>query len=68
MNIQIKLIDSDCVEVEQSDIEDMWNYISEDTEDLIYRVTERIKSLDKEYWKDYLVPLYKTLKEICEDE
>lgn len=67
MNVTVKLYDQDFVDIEQSDLEDMWNIISEDTENFLYIVNQRIKGLDTDYWKENLIPLYETLKNICEN-
>lgn len=67
MNVNVKLCDRDYIDIEQSDLEDMWDIVSEDVENLLYLVKGKIESLDTDYWKEYLVPLYETLKNICEE-
>lgn len=69
MFIQVKLDDYDFVEIQQSDIEDMWNYLIEDTENFLYGACLRIKGLDLDYWKEdeSLRDLYKVLKDIYEE-
>lgn len=64
MYLSIRLDDS--VELVQSDIEDMWNYLKQDTENFVYHTASYIEGL--EYYADELRPLYETLKNFFENE
>ncbi len=67
MNISIEL-DYNSASLQQSDIEDMWNYLYQDTENFLYHAASCIESLELEYYADELRPLYETLKNFFEDE
>lgn len=64
MYLSIRL-DDDSVELMQSDIEDMWNYLEQDTENFVYHTASYIEGLELEY---ELRPLYETLKNFFENE
>ena len=55
MYLSIRL-DDDSVELMQSDIEDMWNYLEQDTENFVYHTAS------------YIEGLYETLKNFFENE
>lgn len=63
MYLSIRL-DDDSVELMQSDIEDMWNYLEQDTENFVYHTASYIEGLELEYY----APLYETLKNFFENE
>lgn len=67
MYLSIRL-DDDSVELMQSDIEDMWNYLKQDTENFVYHTASYIEGLDLEYYADELRPLYEILKNFFENE
>lgn len=67
MNISVQL-DSDCVEISQDDIENMWDYLlQQSTEDFIYQLISSISELDIEDYKEELRPLYEELKDFFEN-
>lgn len=57
MYLSIRL-DDDSVELMQSDIEDMWNYLEQDTENFVYHTASYIEGLELEYYADELRPLH----------
>lgn len=63
MYLSIRL-DDDSVELMQSDIEDMWNYLEQDTENFVYHTAYRRSRVGA----DELRPLYETLKNFFENE
>ncbi len=67
MYLSIRL-DDDSVELMQSDIEDMWNYLEQDTENFVYHTASYIGGLELEYYAAELRPLYETLKNFFENE
>jgi len=67
MNISVRLDDYN-VELTQSDIEDMWNYLSQDMENFVYCAASYIEGLELECYAEELRPLYETLKNFFENE
>lgn len=67
MYINVNPFDSDVAELEQSDIESMWNYLMEKPDNFIYTATQYIIGLELDYYKDELEPLYKALKPLYDE-
>lgn len=67
MYINVNPFDSDVAELEQSDIESMWNYLMEEPDNFIYTATQYIIDLELDYYKDELEPLYKALKPLYDE-
>lgn len=63
MYINVNPFDSDVAELEQSDIESMWNYLMEEPDNFIYYII----GLELDYYKDELEPLYKALKPLYDE-
>lgn len=67
MYINVNPFDSDVAELEQSDIESMWNYLMKEPDNFIYTATQYIIGLELDYYKDELEPLYKALKPLYDE-
>lgn len=67
MYINVNPFDSDVAELEQSDIESMWNYLMEEPDNFIYTATQYIIGLELDYYKDELESLYKALKPLYDE-
>lgn len=66
MKINIE-INSNLIDYDAKDYDDMWNYITEDQEVFVKKAASYLTNFDVEYYQRDLKPLYEKLKEYYDE-